>query len=747
LNIVHDSSHRRAISRNDAEVILPGSRPAVLMVDDQPARLLTYESILSGLQLQCVRALSGNEALQHLLKQEFAVILLDVSMPGMDGFELARLIREHPRLEKTPIIFITGVHVSELDQLKGYEVGAIDYIYVPVVPEILRSKVALLVELHQRRQELRNLNEALAEARKRLDVEHADAIAAREARLRALFEHPDQVAMIVAAQRDSGGVVTDLVHLEINSNGQKVFGRGQAELVGKGVRETLPEHSSELIHLARRVLDTTEPARYETRVGHTDLRVTLDGIGGDTLAISAVDVTELKRTRQALRASEELFSLTAESLQGAVYVWDLAGDEVRWSDGLRRVLGFAPEEGPNRLSWWQARIHAEDVPAFARLLFPASLDQESVRSVDLRVEHREGHWVYLRNRCIIQRGADASAIRVVGNVIDVTTTRQAEQALRSEADRFRAITETIPQLVWSARADGYSDYYNQRFLQYLGIDPTQMHGDAWEASVHPEDRPAAVAAWERAVAGQADYSIEFRIRRGGDGEYRWHLVRGEPLRDTSGQIVRWFGTCTDVHELKRAEEALAESEQRYRTLIEHAPVGVIHATLDGRIAYVNSALCNLLGYTHEALLTKTWQELTHPEDLSTDQALAQRVRARELTHYTLQKRYIRKDGTPVWVELFGTFVFDQTGNPIQGVGVVIDLNERLSAEKALRDSQDRLFLAKQAARLGTFDWDIQSDTLRWDERTHELWGIEPSAAMKVATLFSQVHPNDHASAQ
>jgi CheY-like chemotaxis protein len=113
-----------------------GQLPDILLVDDQPARLLTYESILSGLNVRCVRASSGHKALQRLLAQEFAVIILDVNMPVMDGFEVARLVREHPRMERTPIIFITGVHVSELDYLKGYEVGAIDYISVPVVPEI-----------------------------------------------------------------------------------------------------------------------------------------------------------------------------------------------------------------------------------------------------------------------------------------------------------------------------------------------------------------------------------------------------------------------------------------------------------------------------------------------------------------------------------------------------------------------------------------------------------------------------------
>ena len=136
----------------------------ILLVDDQPARLMSYESILAGLGYGMVRASSGLQALEQLMKDEFAVILLDVSMPGMDGFETASLIHEHPRFERTPIIFVTGVNVSELDQLKGYKLGAVDYVHVPVVPEILRSKVSVLVELYCKRRELQSLNEELATA-------------------------------------------------------------------------------------------------------------------------------------------------------------------------------------------------------------------------------------------------------------------------------------------------------------------------------------------------------------------------------------------------------------------------------------------------------------------------------------------------------------------------------------------------------------------------------------------------------
>lgn len=158
----------------------------ILLVDDQPARLLTYESILSSLNQNLITATSGLEALDKLMRTEFAVVLLDVSMPEMDGFEAARLIHEHPRFERTPIIFVTGVAMSELDRLKGYKLGAVDYVSVPVVPEILRSKVAVLVELYCKRRELVELNRHLADTNEQLAKANAALQAEKTRELLAL---------------------------------------------------------------------------------------------------------------------------------------------------------------------------------------------------------------------------------------------------------------------------------------------------------------------------------------------------------------------------------------------------------------------------------------------------------------------------------------------------------------------------------------------------------------------------------
>lgn len=133
----------------------------ILMVDDQPAKLLSYEVILAELGENLIKATSGKEALEHLLKNDIAVVLMDVSMPDLDGFELADLIRQHPRFQRTAIIFISAVYLTDVDRLKGYERGAMDYISVPVIPELLRAKVSIFAELHRKAHQLESLNRDL----------------------------------------------------------------------------------------------------------------------------------------------------------------------------------------------------------------------------------------------------------------------------------------------------------------------------------------------------------------------------------------------------------------------------------------------------------------------------------------------------------------------------------------------------------------------------------------------------------
>jgi PAS domain S-box-containing protein len=133
----------------------------ILMVDDQPAKLLSYEVILQGLGANLIKATSARQALERLLKHEVAVVLVDVNMPELDGFELAKMLREHPRYEKTAIIFVSAIHLSDVDHIRGYETGAVDYVPVPVIPQILRAKVRIFVDLYRKTRQLETLNNKL----------------------------------------------------------------------------------------------------------------------------------------------------------------------------------------------------------------------------------------------------------------------------------------------------------------------------------------------------------------------------------------------------------------------------------------------------------------------------------------------------------------------------------------------------------------------------------------------------------
>jgi PAS domain S-box-containing protein len=151
----------------------------ILLVDDQPAKLLSYETILGGLGENLLKAASAREALEQLLKQEIAVILVDVCMPELDGFQLAAMIRDHPRFQKTAIIFISAIHLTDVDRLRAYEMGAVDYVPVPVIPEVLRAKVRIFAELYRKTRQLEQLNQEL----ERRVAERTQELQASSARL------------------------------------------------------------------------------------------------------------------------------------------------------------------------------------------------------------------------------------------------------------------------------------------------------------------------------------------------------------------------------------------------------------------------------------------------------------------------------------------------------------------------------------------------------------------------------------
>jgi PAS domain S-box-containing protein len=396
----------------------------------------------------CVRALSGEEALSRLLKQSFALILLDVSMPGMDGFETARMIREHPRFERTPIIFVTGVHVSELDSLRGYEVGAIDYISVPIVPEILRSKVALLVELYRRRKELEELNRTLEATRTQLELERHTQQRESEARYRAIFENPMALTVVIRAVRDDTSEVIDWEYLEANQNALRVFDRTYDQLVGKRLTAALPERAPSLMPICTRALLEGTPQRYEISVGGADFAMCLFPMGTDTLISSGFDITARVRAEQETqrvfahdRAEKEWLSAVLDSMNEEVYFTDTEKKYTYVNPAAMREFGHENVAG----------IPVQDLIAQLEILSidgtPRPLDEapplRALKGEVIRGEEqlvRSPRTGELRTRQVSSapvRGPDGKIRGAVSVVRDVTEQRRVDAELRIRAEQLK----------------------------------------------------------------------------------------------------------------------------------------------------------------------------------------------------------------------------------------------------------------------------------------------------------------------
>jgi len=208
----------------------------ILMVDDQPAKLLTYEVMLAELGENLFKAGSGKEALEYLLKNDIAVVLMDVSMPELDGFELSDMIRQHPRFQNTAIIFISAVHLTDLDRLRAYQQGAVDYLSVPVVPELLRAKVRVFAELHRKARQLESLNAELRRLSNRLIAMQDDE------RRRIARDLHDGLGQELAAAK----MIVDLIAQQLTMQAKNEAAAEASEIIDRGIKQV--RSMSHLLH-------------------------------------------------------------------------------------------------------------------------------------------------------------------------------------------------------------------------------------------------------------------------------------------------------------------------------------------------------------------------------------------------------------------------------------------------------------------------------------------------------------------
>lgn len=292
---------------------------------------------------------------------------------------------------------------------------------------------------------------------------------------------------------------------------------------------------------------------------------------------------------------------------------------------------------------------------------------KAVEGEEFRYRRGDGSAGWLRVSTAVLHDEDGQLTGALLHAIDVTERKEMEQALRSSEDRLREITELIPQHVWRVSADWQElDYANLRCIEDLGLQRDELLAQRWMAAVHPDDARAISATVRDAFAHGAPYEVELRLRVG--GEWRWFLVRGVPRRDEDGRIVRWFGTSTDVHELRTVREALERSEARFRRIAELNVLGMVTWRTDGTFVEANDEALRILGIDRSALPIR-WLDHTAPETLPQSAAALREMQTVGSTR-PFEKVYLRPDGSRVPVIVAAV---RDSGASESGVAFLIDL--------------------------------------------------------------------------
>jgi PAS domain S-box-containing protein len=359
---------------------------------------------------------------------------------------------------------------------------------------------------------------------------------------------------------------TQMNYLYINPRAAQILGRAPENLIGKNLWSEHPEAVEMAFGKAcRRALETQQLIVLEDYYSPWDRwfenRIHPSRHG---LSIFFTDITERRRTEDALQRTESLLRTVLNSVPLTIFATDEKGMfTLSEGKGLESIgLRSGQHVGISALEVYGAiPVRQQD----GQLINGQDAIRRALAGETLTA-FTEMLGAHFENRVGPLRDPAGNIIGIVGVALDITERKRAEQALYESERRLQLLTESIPDMIWSARPDGTSDYYNQRFLKYLGKSSEEMSGWAWLDTLHPDDRERSIAAWMEAVRTGGAYETEYRIRRASDGQYRWHLSRATALRDSTGKTIRWYGTHTDIDDLKQAQEQLHETTQRLEQL-------------------------------------------------------------------------------------------------------------------------------------------------------------------------------------
>lgn len=396
------------------------------------------------------------------------------------------------------------------------------------------------------------------------------------------------------------------------------------------------------------------------------------------------DIDERKRAEDALRESERESRLIVDSIPGLIAAFAPDGELEFASRPILQYFGKTLEE----LKRWGtgAMTHPEDLPRIIEL-FAHAIASGDPFDFELRARRFDGVFRWFRSRGAPLRDTNGHIVRWYNLLIDIDERKRAEEALAASERHFQLIVDTIPALAWSARPDGAADFFNQHYLDFIGLSAAEASGWGWTAAVHPEDLNGLAVTWQQIMASEAPGEGEARLCRY-DGEYRWFLFRVNPLRDETGAIVKWYGVNTDIEDRKRAEAELRRAYDSFADAQRLSKTGSFITDLVGDDHNWSEEAYRIFEFdpaTHVSV--QRIRDIIHPDDLPAFESVIARGMSGGNVNFAF--RILIDRGAVKHVRGIAHVIEQIEGRPMF-VGALQDVTESMVAEEALNRARSEL---------------------------------------------------------
>ena len=598
----------------------------------------------------------------------------------------------------------------------------------------------------QRTSDLAAANEALKkEVVERVRAEEDLRDSERESRL-IVDNIPGLVAMLTA----TGDLEA------VNRQVFEYFGQTLEDLRQWGTNDTV--HPEDLPHVAEvftRSIETGSPYKIVQRFRRSDGIYRWFENSGCPLrdaegrvvrwCVLLTDIDERQHAEEALKRNEYESRLIVDSIPGLIAVFTPGGEVEFVNRQTLEYFGRTMEE----LKRWGTgdTAHPEDLPRVVEL-FTHSIASGEPFEFESRAQRFDGVYRWVESRGFPLRDANGQIVRWYNLIIDIDERKRAEEALATSGRNLKLIIDTIPALAWSTGPDGSAEFFNQHYLDFVGLTTEQASGWGWTAAVHPDDLNSLAAKWTSILASEAPGEAEARLRRF-DGEYRWFLFRTNPLRDERGSIIKWYGTNTDIDDRKRAEaqrDRNIEELQAKQELLDLAQKSAGAMAFDWHIqeeinywSPEEEALFGLAPGTFDGTY-RTWKKMIYAPDWPT--VVEAIEHAHQTGKVTAEYRVVWADGSLHWLSTNGRMFFDDEGQPLRMVGFTSNVTRRKLVEEELRRSEAFLAEGQHLARMGNFSWCIATEEITWSEQIYRIFEFEPGTPMTLELIATRIHPED-----